>query len=82
MAENRQKTDLKAEYSNKKLQWRTQIIFSSCNPSRIKVLTQLIPTVVFLRNFIVENKAKMGKNGQNDPKKGYPANFEAQYLEK
>ena len=31
---------------------------------------------------MVENKAKMGKNGQNDPKKGYPANFEAQYLEK
>ena len=31
---------------------------------------------------MVENKAKMGKNGQNDPKKGYPANFEALYLEK
>ena len=31
---------------------------------------------------MVENKAKMGKNGQNDPKKGYPANFEAQYLKK
>ena len=44
--------------------------------------TQLVSTVDLIRNFMVENKAKMGKNGQNDPKKGYPANFEAQYLEK
>ena len=43
---------------------------------------QLIPTVALFWIFIVENMAKMGKNGQNDPKKGYPANFEAHYLEK
>ena len=43
---------------------------------------KLIPTVALFRNFMLENKAKMGKNGQNDPKKGYPANFEALYLEK
>ena len=65
-----------------KQQWITQIVFSSCNPVNTNVQTQLDPTVDLIRNFMVENKAKMGKNGQNDPKKGYPANFEAQYLEK
>ena len=43
---------------------------------------QLIPTVVLIRISMVQNMVKMGKNGQNDPKKGYPANFEALYLEK
>ena len=67
---------------DEKLPWRVQIVFSSCNPVSTNVQTQLVPTVDLIKNFMVENKAKMGKNGQNDPKKGYPANFEAQYLEK
>ena len=67
---------------DEKLQWRVQIVFSSCNPVSTNVQTQLVPIVDLIENFMVENKAKMGKNGQNDPKKGYPANFEAQYLEK
>ena len=43
---------------------------------------QLIPTVVLIRISMVQNMVKTGKNGKNDQKKGYPANFEALYLEK
>ena len=67
---------------DEKLKWRVQIVFSSCNPVSTNVQKQLVPTVDLIKNFMVENKAKMGKNGQNDLKKGYPANYEAQYLEK
>ena len=50
---------------DEKLQWRVQIVFSSCNPVSTNVQTQLVPTVDLIRNFMVENKAKMGKNGQH-----------------